>query len=531
MTLKKKRRTQKRPNFLPEHIGKAMEKDLDRLISELANSPCPKARYLKSEYKSKYLDDDVVSPDTRRAAALAKWLAAEERNQRTNQRLLLDEVDFGWCSSELLFERARKIIADVLGDINLFTLNGGSHSNGASTRVGRSPKGAVLKHSGQAHISSSAVKHWVLDSAKGSRIQSQELAIQESSVFFTVPKATDIDRVACKEPEVNMFMQREVGRYFRGRLKRVGIDLRDQTRNQKLAAEALKLGLATIDLSSASDTITITLVNKLLPTEWFLLLDDLRVKSTIIDGELHHLSMFSSMGNGFTFELETLIFYALVRAICWGSGVKGIVSVYGDDIICSSKIGPRLARVFAWLGFKVNSKKSNWSGPLRESCGKHYHNSWEVTPFYLRAPIRRKTDVIRILNRLTQWSGEGWGVILHAPIILFHRRWARIIPTDLYGGTDLESDAALVTGDKPRKRLIPRSESLSLEGLDEARLTWWLTTRRSVPHDEALCCDPAKVRGFIVSHQPAWQGPSEIVSPYYLESYLLSPNLYGPTSI
>jgi hypothetical protein len=82
------------------------------------------------------------------------------------------------------------------------------------------------------------------------------LTVHESSVYFTVPKNSTIDRSACKEPEVNMILQRALSKHIRESLKRVGIDLRDQGVNQRLARDALKLGLATVDLSAASDSIT-----------------------------------------------------------------------------------------------------------------------------------------------------------------------------------------------------------------------------------------------------------------------------------
>jgi hypothetical protein len=546
---RKVRRIRKDPNFLPEHICLSFEAALDSLIEGFRSYQNPKYRYLHAEYKSKYVSKETASAEMRRTAAKQKWLAAEERNRTTNQRLLLEsqERDFGWVTSERFLGFARKIIRDVLGEIEDFSLDLGTFSNGASTRVRRSPKAAILKHSGQAHVSSSAVKHWVLDSAKGSVLQDLELKIHESSTFFTVPKSTDIDRVACKEPEINMFMQREVGTFIRNRLKRRGIDLRDQTRNQELARRAYTSNLATIDLSSASDSITIRLVFELLPYEWFSLLDDLRVKHSEIDGELHELHMFSSMGNGFTFELESLIFYALTCAVGWASGVKGEVSVYGDDIICSSKIAPRLARIFHWLGFMVNPKKSNWTGPVRESCGKHFHKTQEVTPFYLRKPISCKTDVIRVLNQLYKWSSEGTGIILDPAVLVFHQKWCQIIPDKYTGGDDLESDQSLVTGGLYKGRLLRVSEPLNYD--DEVALVWWLTTKRQAPF-EVLECDPAKVTRFTSDpysefrfirtwdkdkgrscskkvHKTGWQRPKFHGSPYLLACELLRPNIRG----
>lgn len=503
-TTPRKGRTHKRgatdANHIPDHIGESFEKELDSLVTYLSESHGTKGRYLKSMYKSKYMDPNIVSPDERRSAAIEKWLKTEVRNSRSNQRLQLGDVDLGYVHTDDLVKRTRHYIAQVLGEMdypNVFV--GGSHTNGASTRIRRGSDSAILKHTGIAHVSSSCVKHW-LAFASNSVLSDQVLTLQEHSVLFTVPKATEIDRVACKEPEINMFLQRTVGSHIRRRLRRFGIDLNDQTVNQKLAREACKGHLATIDLSAASDSITRQLVYELLPFDWWSLLDDLRVKSTDVDGSIHELEMFSSMGNGFTFELESLIFWALARSIMYFSGIKGKLSVYGDDIIVPSAIAPRLMRTFSYFGFKVNSKKSYWTGPFRESCGKHYHRGYDISPFFVREPVRKKTDVIRLLNRLLEWDGRGLGFISDPQIAAFHRKWARIIPDSLHGGTDPEDPSSLVTGDSPRSRLQLKARPVDVD--DSAALLCWLTSRSDGV--TPLSLDPQKEGRYRIVPQPLW---------------------------
>jgi hypothetical protein len=286
----------------------------------------------------------------------------------------------------------------------------------------------------------------------------QPLLQNDASVFFTVPKTSDIDRVACKEPEVNMLLQRSVGNHIRHRLRTFGVDLNDQTKNNKLAQVAVQKGLATIDLSSASDSITRQLVINLLPFEWWSLLDDLRVKHTLIDGTLHELEMFSSMGNGFTFELESLLFYAITRTVCRFSGIKGTISVFGDDIIAPSAIVRRLRRVFFYFGFKMNPKKTHYASRdlFRESCGEHYYNGVSVTPFYIRREVDNLPDLINHLNHLLEWDGRGWGFFINEESYQFWARWIKYVPRSLWGGIDPFDPSALVTGHPPRKRLVPR---------------------------------------------------------------------------
>ena len=494
----KKRAVVKRESFsnrLPSHVGDAFRLDLVRTISKLADAYGGfRTAYLIDELESKYLDDTKTSPDTRQRAAITKWLDVERNNAKTNQRLLHHHDDsLGWVSAATLVARTRKIIGKVLGPFrydSILCLQ--NHTNGASTRVRRGPTAATYKFSGEAHLTSGALSHWT-HVAKDSRLDDQTISDKPESVMFTVPKKSTIDRVACKEPEINMLLQRSVGKFIRRRLKhKVGIDLRDQTVNQKLAKTALEQGLATIDLSSASDSVTHQLVLTLLPWEYYSLMDDLRVKATDIPNYgLHDLEMFSSMGNGFTFELESLLFYSITKAVMELSGFEGRPSVYGDDIIAPSAVVPRLARVLHYFGFTLNRKKTHWKGLFRESCGAHYHDGVDVTPFYIRKPVREITELIRLLNQLLKWDSiwsKSYPAFWTTEIALFHQKWARHVPRKLHGGNDCSRIDALVTGDKPdhvvdlepermrRCRSTRRMISLPVRMDNDGALTAWLVS-------------------------------------------------------
>jgi hypothetical protein len=282
----------------------------------------------------------------------------------------------------------------------------------------------------------------------------------EGSVLFTVPKKTDIDRCACKEPDLNMYLQKGVGSHIRKRLRRFGINLNDQRVNRALAARgAQDDSLATLDLSSASDTITIGCVKALLPTEWFLYLNDIRSHKVLVDGVYHRMEMFSSMGNGFTFELESLIFWALVRTTLYFEGISGVVSVYGDDIICPSSGADMVSWVLHEFGFAVNLEKSFITGPFRESCGGHYHHHEDVTPFYLKRKATHLTDVIRVANQLRRWAlADPLRQYLVPSTYNMWTNLASYIPRDLWGGYDLESDTSLVSPHIPNKQLVRLSD-------------------------------------------------------------------------
>lgn len=224
-----------------------------------------------------------------------------------------------------------------------------------------------------------------------------DLKIVEANRMVMVPKNAKTHRPIAAEPTLNSFVQQGVGRYIRARLKHIGVDLNDQTINQSLAGFAKDWGLTTLDLSSASDTLCAGLVKLLLPWEWYEYLDSLRCKFTEYKGKRFLLSKFSSMGNAFTFELESMIFYALISSA--GSG--GVFSVYGDDLIIQDCDYLSALEVLKWGGFTINEGKSFTAGSrFFESCGRHYFDDKEVTPCYQKDVCKRPHDYVRLHNRL-----------------------------------------------------------------------------------------------------------------------------------
>jgi hypothetical protein len=205
-----------------------------------------------------------------------------------------------------------------------------------------------------------------------------------------------------------MFLQKGVGRHIRGRLKRNGVDLDNQGINQALAGLALKLNLATLDLRGASDAVSTELVAQLVPVDWFNYMDDLRSHYGLLDGQEIRFEKFSSMGNGFTFELESLIFFALGYAIVEVDSVDihqhaiPSFSVYGDDLICPVEMSQSFIEVLSYCGFEINPSKSFVTGYFFESCGKHFFKSCEVTPIYQKEVLDDR-ESIRFFNRYLRW--------------------------------------------------------------------------------------------------------------------------------
>ncbi len=225
---------------------------------------------------------------------------------------------------------------------------------------------------------------------------------QVGNKVITVAKDATTNRVIAIEPGLNMFFQLSIGRMIGRRLQRYGIDLRWQDRNQELArVGSIDSSLATVDLSSASDSIASTVVEALLPPRWYMLLDACRSHYGVRSDGPVKWEKFSSMGNGFTFPLESLIFYAVASCCAeyLSLGSKQ-VSAYGDDVILPSACYGLFSEMMDFYGFKLNNKKSHFDSPFRESCGAHYYSGVDVKPIYLKDRVESVPAIYRLANAI-----------------------------------------------------------------------------------------------------------------------------------
>lgn len=455
-----------------KNANRRLSRDLTEEFRERIEAlrPSPKSDWLKAEIFTKFLSNETDPPPLRRERAIEKWLATEERNEETRQRFENTPGDYNILPRVPLkrfTEFCCDVIRDIIGETPPLEALIGSFSGGASTSRNRTSSHPAGKYLGEAHATARALE-WFIDLHDElplwfNRRSSLLIGTVPGNVMFTVPKKTDIDRVACKEPDINMWLQKGCGTYIRRQLRRININLNDQSINSSLAQQGSHDGsLATMDLSSASDSVSSALVELLLPVCWYTLLDSIRSHVTNIPRgkfvEVHRNEMFSSMGNGFTFELESLLFYVLARATAYFTGTSGIVSIYGDDIICPSAMYEDLETVLRFFGFEVNTKKSFASGPFRESCGGHYWNGFDITPFYVRRPITTVLDAIHVANGLRAWAGRGTVLNVLDPEVEDTWYWLKsFIPYTLWGGSDTASTQQLVSSDVSSHRLVPES--------------------------------------------------------------------------
>jgi hypothetical protein len=330
--------------------------------------------------------------------AYAKFLIAEEKCRETNDRFFNGPSPIGDVAVVLHY--AQRKIDSILGPVpNLCDLDF-SFGPGATTSTKKSRSHPLVKLGDSPtcslELARSAgeflneIPHW-------SHIHRNpegffKVKMTPSKLIF-VPKDSRTLRSIGVEPSLNGFFQKGVGTYLKKRLYKAGVNLYDQSRNQEMAKQASVSGaFCTVDLASASDTISYAVVQNLLPTPWFDLLDKLRSGVVSYKGKTIELEKFSSMGNSYTFELESLIFYSICYGVCKSLMTDpSEIGVYGDDLIIRTSHYSLLDKVLEYCGFSVNSEKSFTSGLFRESCGADFYNGTAVRPFYQKTLISDRT--------------------------------------------------------------------------------------------------------------------------------------------
>lgn len=230
--------------------------------------------------------------------------------------------------------------------------------------------------------------------------------------FTTVRKTALSDRGICIEPSWNVFMQLAIGSYFSERLAKAGLVKElSQDIHRIMARQASLTGrLATLDLTDASDLVCYQFVRLVMPDDWFQVLCATRSAFTLVKGKWVKVEKFSSMGNGFTFELMTLILLSVADTLCQKHGVKVKIgenlSVYGDDIIVPIQIVPDFLACLSFLGLKLNVRKTFTSGSFRESCGGDYFDGIDVSPFYLKEFPNEPQQHIALANALRRMGRQ-----------------------------------------------------------------------------------------------------------------------------
>jgi hypothetical protein len=308
------------------------------------------------------------------------------------------------------------------------------------------------------------------------------------SRFSFVPKDDTTSRLIAIEPSLNMFYQLGLGRLLEERLVSFfGLDITSQPQINQEAARfgSVTNDLATLDLSNASDSIGLPMLEWALPCSVLNTLKLLRSPMGELSNEQLELHMVSTMGNGFTFPLETLVFSCVVVA-CIKSHhrravrpyitspaalspdeLEGYWGVFGDDIICHRLVAHRVTRLLDLLGFEVNRDKSFVEGVFRESCGRDFFKGHDVRGVYIKHLDTPEARYVAI-NTLNVWSAKtGIPLVRTVRRLVDSVRWLPIPPAENHdAGIRVPSSMAM-----PQRRDNNRSAIYRKRLVNPKRLT------------------------------------------------------------
>jgi len=244
------------------------------------------------------------------------------------------------------------------------------------------------------------------------------------SLVRFVPKNIKVARTICMEPATKMYFQQAVFDMMRMAISdcklRDFIHLTDQTENQRLCEFGSYTGsIDTLDLSAASDSLSLELVRRVFPASWKIFMLSTRNKMVKTPDGVKTVKKFAPMGSAVCFPTQCVIFALIgIYATCLHStntpvtdntfvleksvfrdvltrisryprgyskniGIYQPMGIYGDDICCDYRVTDTVIALLSLLGFEVNKQKSfTGSQSFRESCGKFYLSGYDVTPLY-----------------------------------------------------------------------------------------------------------------------------------------------------
>lgn len=280
-------------------------------------------------------------------------------------------------------------------------------------------------------------KHYPLDM---DAFWAKVINVVDGNRIAFVPKDARKERTIAIEPTLNLYLQLGVDGFIRRRLKRFGVDLDSQMKNQELARKGSLPNnsdqFCTIDLSAASDSLSLRLCELLLPRDWYSYLMDLRSPCGNLNGDILDYEKISSMGNGYTFVLESAIFTAIVYAVMKADGVPfdhSKFAVYGDDIIVPKRLYFKTVEALRLCGFRTNLEKTFNSGHIRESCGTDWHQGLPVRPVFLQDT---PTDVMGLLcdyNRIKRLLSLRFGLEESKCLTMLYKWIPEVIKKDYRG--------------------------------------------------------------------------------------------------
>lgn len=247
--------------------------------------------------------------------------------------------------------------------------------------------------------------------------------------LITVPKSSTSRRTITVEPLLCQFVQQGLNIILRDSIESCkylsnSLALTDQRKNQYLALEGSRDdNWATIDLKSASDLLSVNLVEIVFRRHGPFLDHMMDCRSTIVEEPVSNRSLsirkFAGMGNALTFPVQSVCFaVTCIAAIHDSWGIKPtprsieratrLVRCYGDDIIVAKSYAHQCVNWLEAVGLKVNISKSFLTGNFKESCGVDAYMGVDVTPLYLKHRPDHPSTEPKVIEGLVALSNHAW---------------------------------------------------------------------------------------------------------------------------
>jgi len=273
---------------------------------------------------------------------------------------------------------------------------------------------------------------------------------------ISVPKTLKTPRIIAIEPSSVQYVQQGIlevlMQHIHSGFLNEFIGTESQEPNQLLAQEGSRTGsLATLDLSEASDRVSLKLARTLMlnhPLSERGVLACRSERASVPGHGIISLAKFASMGSALCFPFEAMVFLTVIfLGIEQEQGHRfskkselldflGRVRVYGDDLIVPVEYVHTVVDLLEHYGAKVGLSKSFWNGKFRESCGKEYYEGHDVSIVKVRRvfPSQRQqvaevVSLVELRNQMYQfgnWATTKW---LDGKIMGVLRYFPKILPT------------------------------------------------------------------------------------------------------
>lgn len=428
----------KRMSGLPRFLGGFLERVFERGTGRLLDEPCVESIFAIRQLTLMFGKILLPCSEERERRAIQAYIECESEVKATDRAIdpeLCDEFE----------SMSVRLFGDTLASVDLAVYRGDvkpKHGPGATAdRLRGNAKFDLSEWTTRLesvfpygdHAIPSWRYYYRLDC-----VDFREPGRERPVRVVLVPKTLKTPRVIAIEPTCMQFMQQGLMELLvrcleEDELTSGMIGFTDQTPNQRMARSgSVDGGLATIDLSEASDRVSNQHVRRLFAHFPHLneAVQATRSRKADVPGHgVIRLAKFASMGSALCFPVEAMVFLTIVFLAIQKShrrrltrndikSYKGRVRVYGDDIIVPADLLPLVITYLEAFGLKVNRDKTFGTGLFRESCGRDYYGGTDVTPTRCRhefpssrEDVEKTISLVSFRNRLYEagfWKTCEW---------------------------------------------------------------------------------------------------------------------------